>query len=133
MQHTANLVTAAQDRFHSCQKFHNLKRLRQIVFCSHLQTLYLIFRGVHSSNKDDRKLNALSIFHELVTIDLRQHNIQEEQIIMSFLHPVSRFLSVISAFAGITSLFQIHADQIGNRLLVLRDQYFYHDTLYSLS
>ena len=88
------LVIPSEHRLHSRQQLHNFKRLCQIIVCPHFQPLYLILCCSKGGQKDNRNHQFSCILHQLISVNSRQHHIQQNQIYTFPLHQVSRLLSI---------------------------------------
>src|SRR5699024_2801569 len=67
----------------------------------------------------NRDLRRPDVLHQLKPVNLREHDIQKDQVKSAVLQQFSRLRPVIRTSAGIPCFFQAHPDQIGDCPLIL--------------
>ena len=122
LQHCVPLLVAAEDHVYPGQQLHHLKGLDNIVLRPQPQPLHPVGQRALGGEEDDRYLQGPDVLHQLKAVHLRQHHVQQDEIICIPLQQIRRLGPVLGAGAAKALLGQAQADQIGNRLLVLHNQ-----------
>ena len=104
------------------------KGLHDIIVRPHQQPLHLVVHRVFS--RDEYRGDPLrrDVFHERIAIDLRQHDVQKDQIICPSFDLIRGRLAVRRPVAVISCPPQVHHDQLRNCPFVFCDQ---HPHIYS--
>lgn len=108
-----------QDHINAGQQFDDLKGLDDIVLCPQLQALYPVFDRRFRRQEDDRNLHWTDVLHQLKAVNLREHHIQQNQVIVMIHQQVRRDRAVKSAGTVVAFLSQAETDQVGDGLFVL--------------
>ena len=124
--HLIRLIVSAQNRFHSGRQLRHVKRLDQIIVGSQFQSLDPVLHFMLRRDKDHRHLKGPDIFHHIISVRARQHDIQKHQVKGILLHRVNGGQTVLHCHAGISCRRQIHLDQVADRLFIIHYQYLDH-------
>ncbi len=121
-QHHIALLIPPQHHVNPGQQLHGVKGLDNIVLRPQTEALHPIRHRPFGGEKDHRNLQRPDVFHQFEAVHLRQHHIQQDQIVHLPLQQVGRLRSVKGAGAVESLLGQAHTDQVGNGLFVLYNQ-----------
>ena len=105
------LGVAAQDRLDARLYFQNVKWLRDIIIGAVFQPQNLIHIVAFCGQHNDRHLRELpDCLADFKSVQLRQHHVQKNHIILRLLRHLKRFLPVIGAGNFKSILFQTETD-----------------------
>ena len=112
-------------RLHTCHHLRCRKRLRHIVICTEPQATDLVDVILPRRNDDDRNILHLpDLLADLEAILPRQHQIQDDQGILSLQRLLKTGISIRRDVDLKTGNLEIIPLQLRNRLLILYNQYF---------
>ena len=110
----------SHDRFDPGLDFQNIERLRNIIIRSVLQPEYLVHILTFGSQHDDRHVGKLTDgLTNLKPIHLREHHIQQHEVILAVLCILQCFLTVIGTVHLHVVLFQTEPYPFHDQLFIV--------------
>ena len=106
------------------EQLHKGERLDQIIVGPEFQTLHAIIDTAPSAQNQNRRacLSVANSFEHLQTVHIRQHHVENDQVVIRRVHHVEGRLPVVRSVDSITGALESTFQKVSNSLFIFYDE-----------
>ena len=115
-------LIASENGFYPCNQFFGIKGLHDVIICTQLQSQHLVEDFAFGGEHDDWHVIFCTDFPaDLISINARKHQIQENQVWIVLIKGNQSLLAVIHNAGVVTLLREVQGYQFCNIVIIVYD------------